>query len=136
MFIDKTDLFTLILEDELDEITRADNTIVLASIAAAEAEVRAYLYDSFDVDIIFAKTALARNQMLVNIVANIAIYHICARCQAGQDLAYRTDRYDRAMSIIKQTIKTEYYPDLERRPLITAQKHIMYGGATKRSNRY
>jgi Protein of unknown function (DUF1320) len=136
MFIDKIDLLPLILEDELDEITRGDNTLILAAIASAEAEVRAYLYDSFDTAIIFAKTGTDRNQLLVTAIADIAIYHICARCQAGQDLAHRQDRHDRAVSIIKQTIKTEYYPDLERRAPATAQKHISYGGATRRSNRY
>lgn len=134
-FLQKTDLALVILTDELDEITRADDTLVDSALLAAEAEARVFLYDSFDVDAIFSATGTNRHQMLVRLIADMAVYMLCARLQAGQDLDDRKARYDRAISFLKSIQKTESYADLPRREL-TAQTHITTGSNTKRGNYY
>ena len=134
-FILKADLYTSILPDELEEITRGDDDIVNGSIEIAISEVRGYLSDNFDLNIILAKTADARNAMLVSCCVSIAIYEIVARCQAGNDLKDREKRYERAKSWLKMIQKTDLYPDLERLDT-TKQGIIAYGSNSKRSNYY
>lgn len=134
-FLAKSDLLLYILVDELDEITRGDDTLVLSAIMSAEAEARMYLYDSFDVDAIFSKTGEQRHALLVNLVADMAIYLLMARGQAGQDVEDRKDRYDRAKKFLTAAAKTEEYADLPRR-VATVQNHISYGSNQKRSNYY
>lgn len=133
MYINKPDLLTAILEEELEEIVRNDYNLVYSAIAIAVDEARAYLFDSFDVDAVFAMTGLDRNQMLVSCCVDIAIYVMVSRCQAGMDLTDRKDRYDRAKAWLKMVQRTEIYADLPRRE-VTEQKHISYNSNPKRGN--
>lgn len=135
MFLTKADLYTKILQEELDEITRADNTLVNQALSAAEAEARTYLYDTFDVDVIFGATGANRHSLLMDMVADIAIYLLVARLQSGQDIDDRTTRYNRAIAWLKSAAKTDLYNDLPRRTE-TKQTHIVYGSLPKRNNRY
>ena len=132
-FIVKADLATKILIDELNEITRGDDTLVTQACIAAEAEARGYIYDTFDVDVIFATTGTNRNALLLDMLADMAIYLLVARCQAGQYLEDRQSRYDRAVKWFKAAAKTESYNDLPRREA-TKQNHISYGSNPKRTN--
>lgn len=132
-FIAKGDLLTYILLDELDEITRGDDTLVDQAIDAAIQEMRAYLYDVFDVDDIFGQTGSARHQLLVNYACDITIYLLVARLQAGQDIEQRRLRYKRAVDWMKAVTKTETYSDLPRREE-TKQAHIVTGSNLKRNN--
>ena len=134
-FIEKTDLYTKILEDELDEIIREDDTLVLQAAASAVSEMRGYLFDTFDVDAIFAQTGANRHSLLVDFGADITIYILVSRLQAGQSISDRQERYDRAKSWLKAASKTDIYNDLPRR-VVTEQKHISYGSLPKRSNRF
>lgn len=134
--ITKNDLLTGILEEELDEITRDDDTLISSAIAAAVAESRMYLFDSFDVDLIFAKTGAARHALLVQLLRDISIYYIVSRCQAGQEMSDRAARYERAIEWLKRVAKTEVYTDLPRR-VETRQEHIKWGSVgQKRSNHF
>lgn len=132
-FLNKTDLLVSILEDELGEITRYNDALVSQACIAAEAEMRQWLYDTFDVDEVFAATDKDRNALLVQYGADIAIYYIIARGQAGQNFEDRKSRYDRAINWLKAAAKTDLYSDLPRREE-TAQTHIIYGSNPKRSN--
>ncbi len=132
-FINKADLYLKILQDELDEITRTDDTLVVQACTAAVSEMRGYLFDAFDVDEIFAKTGSDRHALLVDFGCDIAVYLIVSRIQAGQDVEDRAKRYDRAKAWLKGAAKTELYNDLPRR-VATEQKHISYGSNAKRSN--
>jgi len=134
-FITKPDLLTYIQEFELDSITQSDDTLVTASIEAAQAEMRMHLFDTFDVDTIFAATGAARNPLLINFCADIAIYLLSVRCQAGQYIELRKAQYDRAISWLKAAAKSESYADLPRRTT-TAQTHFKYGSNQKRQSHY
>lgn len=134
-FIAKADFKLSILTDELDQIVREDDTVIDQAISAAEAEMRAYLYDSYDVDTIFAATGASRHQLLVKFCVDIAIWAIVASTQAGQDLDDRKARYDRAVNWLKMVKKMENYADLPLRES-TVQTHIHAGSGTKRNNYY
>lgn len=132
-FLTTSDLYLSIIQDELDEITRGDTAIVAQALLAAETDMRQWLYDTFDVDTVFAQTGTARNALLIQYGADIAIYFIVARGQGGQDFDDRKSRYDRAIQWLKSAAKTELYSDLPRRAE-NKQVHIIYGSNTKRSN--
>jgi len=134
-FIAKSDLNLSILIDELNEITRGDDTIVTAAINSAQGEMRTYLYDSYDVDAIFSQTGDNRNQMLVNLMSDIAVFLIVGACQAGQDLEDRKARYKRAIAWLKEAQDTKNYSDLPRRET-TQQTHFVSGSNPKRTNYY
>lgn len=132
-FLAKSDLSLSILLDELDEITRADSAIVTQGLSAAEAEARAYLYDSYDTEAIFAASGTARHAMVLQCCVDMAIYRIVAACQAGISMDDRKERYDAAKSWFKSVAKMENYADLPRRT-VTKQVHIRYGSKDKREN--
>lgn len=132
-FLSKLDLYLTILDDELNEITRQDDTIVIASCTAAISEMRTILNDSFDVDAIFNATGTNRHQLLLRLGCDIAVYYIVARCQAGQYLQDRLSRYDRAVNTLKAFAKNETYSDLPRRTA-TQQTQIVYNSNPKRHN--
>lgn len=135
MFLVKDDLKVSILLEELDEITRGDDTTVVQALVAAEAEMRQWLFDTFDVDTVFAATGASRHALLIQYGADIAIYFLVASGQGGQDFDDRKSRYDRAITWLKSAAKTDLYADLPRRA-VTEQKHITYGSNKKRSNYY
>lgn len=134
-FIAKIDFKIGILEDELNQIVRNDDTLIDQAIAAAIDEMKAYLYDSFDVDAIFGATGTARNQLLVKYAVDIAVWSLVATVQAGQDIDERKARYDRAIAWLRMVKKTKIYSDLPRRTE-TVQDHIVIGSSSKRNNYY
>jgi phage gp36-like protein len=132
-FLTTADLYQSILQDELEEITRNDNAVVSQAMLAAETEMRGVLFDTFDVDTIFAASGSNRNALLVQYGSDLTIYYIVARGQGGQDFEDRKSRYDRAIKWLKAVAKTEQYADLPRR-VETKQIHIITGSNPKRSN--
>jgi phage gp36-like protein len=137
MFIQKSDLRQSILIEELDEITRNNTVVIDASMSAAIAEARMYLFDTFDTDAIFNATGNNRNALIVQLTVDMAVYKIVATCQAGIDMADRLARYEMAVRWLRAAAKTEIYADLPRRAdNATAQTNIVYGSNPKRGNYY
>lgn len=134
-FLAKADLYLSILQDELEEITREDDTLVTSALSAAEAEMKTYLFDSYDTEDIFGETGANRHPMLVRVGADIAIWFLVARVQAGQEMEDRKARYDRALAWLKAVQKSENYADLPRREA-TEETKIVYGSNAKRENHY
>jgi len=135
MFLKITDLDTVILTEERIEITRNDETVVIAMLKVAEQEMRTYLADSYDVDAIFSAVDDDRDAMLVKLGADIAAYHLVGRDQAGQDNEDRRRRYDRSIAWLKAANKSERYSDLPK--LETPDNsEIIHGSNRKRNNYY
>ena len=135
-FLVKADLALTILTEELNEITRSDDTLVTAALATAIGEMRTYLHDSYDVDVIFAAVGTARHPLLLQFGADLAVYYLVGRSQAGQQIDDRKARYDRAITWLKAARDSETYSDLPRRAPDTAQRHISWGSRPKRTNGY
>lgn len=114
------------LHDELIEtITRGDNTIAEAAIDAAIAEARGYLA-RFDTSRIFSASGTKRNQLLLIFVKDIAVWHLINLCNAGNDLGFRQDRYERAVDWLKGVQRGDVSPDLPEREA--------EGGKTEKNN--
>lgn len=103
------------LHDELVEsITRGDWTIAEAAIDAAIAEAKGYL-SRFDCERIFSAKGSGRNQLLLIFVKDIATWHLINLCNAGTDLQFRQDRYERAIDWLKAVQRGDVSPDLPGR---------------------
>lgn len=103
------------LHDELVEtITRGDYAIAESAIDAAMAEAKGYL-TRFDTARIFTASGSKRNQLLLIFVKDIAVWHLINLCNAGNDLGFRQDRYERAIDWLKGVQRGDVSPDLPGR---------------------
>lgn len=112
-FLTATELKTHLYAENIDVITRSDTTITLAAIDAALAETKGYL-GAYDVDVIFSKTGSQRNALLLVFVKDIAAWHLIVLSNAGVELQFRQDRYERAISWLKSVQKGDINPDLPK----------------------
>ena len=110
-FITPEELKTHLYKENVDVISREDKTIITAAIDAAVQEAWGYL-GAFDRDRIFSEKGEARNPLLLIFVKDIAVWHFINLCNAGTDLELRQDRYDRAISWLRQVQKGEVTPCL------------------------
>lgn len=124
MFISKIDLGSAIYNYQIDQITESNDDLVLQAITASEAEVRSYISGNYkkewkdgrliyDVEAIMSATGSNRNALIVSHTATIAKFYLIELCNA--DIIYETakERYDRAVSWLKQLAKGDIsLPDL------------------------
>lgn len=111
MFLTITELKTHLYSENVEVISRGDDTITQAAIDAAIAEAKSYL-GAYDVDAIFADEASARNALLLTFVKDIAAWHFLVLCNAGTEMKLRQDRYERAIAWLKAVQKGDVGPDL------------------------
>ncbi|MDR3133886.1 MAG: DUF1320 domain-containing protein [Prevotellaceae bacterium] len=76
MFITRSDLNKNLYAEIIDAITRKEPGREEYGIRAAEEKVKSYLAGKYDLDCIFSKAGDERNFMIVDTVANIALYII------------------------------------------------------------
>lgn len=121
-------------EENVDVITRNDDTIVLAAIDTATAEARGYL-SNYNTAAVFAQEGSARNALLLTMCKDLAAFHIVKLSAAGVNYEYRKQIYDRAVQWLKDVQKGNIIPDLpvlstESGTPLTAQ--IRYGSNPKK----
>jgi len=138
MYLSNDEIKTHLYSDNVDVITRGDDTIVTAAVDAAVSEAKGYL-SAFDRDAIFTAVAGARNALLLTFVKDIASWHLLNLCNAGSDMKLRQDRYDRAVSWLTAVQKSNVSPDL---PALTdpdkatIAQGIGFGSNTKREQHF
>ncbi len=137
-FISKTDLTKNIRLEELDQITREDDTIIAFGIDAAIAELRGYLAKAYNVSSIFSQTGTARHALLVNFAIDISIYIIISTALPGQDIEDRRARYKRAIDWCKGVQKGEIATDLPELEVTAANttSRGAFGEHVKRNNNF
>lgn len=131
------------LHDELVEtITRGDYAITESAIDAAIAEAKGYLA-RFDTARIFTASGSKRNQLLLIFVKDIAVWHLINLCNAGNDLEFRQDRYERAVDWLKGVQRGDVSPDLPEREAESGKREknnpvgpIAYGSNPKRHQHF
>ena len=107
MFLNYDDLGSTMYGFQIHQITEGDNTIVETALAAAEEEIRSYLTGNnrkewldgriqYDVDAIFNKTGLERNQLIVKHGITIAKYWLIDLSNADMIYEQAKERYDRS----------------------------------------
>lgn len=139
-FITPEELKTHLYKENVDVISREDDTIITAAIDAAIQEAWGYL-GSYDRDKIFSAKGDERNPLLLIFVKDIAVWHFINLCNAGTELELRQDRYDRAVSWLRQVQKGEVTPclpaidnDGDGKPDTAGQ--YLFGSNPKRSQHF
>ena len=138
-FIELTDYDASIHREMLDALTREDEALVEICEDRAVAEMRGYLQRRYDVNAIFSATGGDRNQLILMMAVDIAIYHIFCIHNPQKISQVRKDRYDRAKEWLKQVAGEEIsidgaplLPDEERANKAT----FLFRSNPKRTNHY
>lgn len=139
-FITAKELETHLYKEDMDTISREDETILTAAVDAAIEEAYGYL-GAYDRKKIFEAAGSQRNPLLLIFVKDIAVWHFINLCNAGCDLELREKRYDRAVAWLRQVQKGETTANL---PIMdedgdgepdTAGEYI-YGSNPKRNQHF
>ena len=110
-YLTAEDIKTHLYSENVEVISRGDNTLLVAAIDAALAEVKGYL-TAYDIATEFEKKGDKRNAILVVFLKDIAVWHFLTLCNAGSDLQLRQDKYERAIDWLKSVQKGSVVPDL------------------------
>ena len=111
MFLEPTDLPTVIYDYQLQEITEGDTAITLANCSAAVAEVKSYLA-KYDTATIFAAVGAARDPLLLEMTKNVAMWSIVRLSNIDIIYAQAKERYDRAIKWLEGVRDGTIVPDL------------------------
>lgn len=110
-FVTLTDYDASVHRDILDALTRSDMTIVEVCEDRAIAEARCYLSRRYDCDRIFAARDTDRNQLLLMIIIDIAVYHVFCIHNPQKLSPMRKARYERAVEWLKAVAAEEISVD-------------------------
>ena len=100
-FIEPKDYDASIHREILDALTREDVSLVEICEDRAVAEMRSYLSKRYDCDKIFTAEGGRRNQLVLMMCIDIAVYHIFSIHNPMKLSQLRKDRYMRAVEWIK-----------------------------------
>lgn len=137
MYIAISDLEKGIQPEILTVITRiADNAN--NAIAEAVSEVGAYLRARYDMDVEFAKSSSSRNNLVVKLVRDIALYNCYNISNPVNMPESRTQKYKDTISFLKDVQSEKACIDgLERLTNeVGGSSYIRFGGNNKRINHY
>lgn len=134
-FLTIAELSTHLYEENIDAISREDDTIPQAAIDAAIAEAKGYLA-AYDVAAIFSATGSSRNALLLVFIKDIASWHFIVLNNAGTELKLRQDRYERAIAWLKAVQKGEVQADLPVEEDSTEKQPIIFGSNAKKEQHF
>lgn len=138
-FIEPADYDASIHREILDALTREDNSIVEICEDRAIAEMRGYLSRRYDADAIFTATGSDRNQLVLMMAIDLAVYHIFCIHNPQKLSQIRKDRYDRAKEWLKQVANEEI--SIDGAPLLPQEElankaSLLTLSNPRRANRY
>ena len=100
-FITPEDYDASIHQEILDAVIRSDRQIVEICEDRAIAQMRGYLAPRYDCDRVFSAEGKERNQLVLMMALDIAIYHIFSIHNPRNMSQIRIDRYERAIEWLK-----------------------------------
>ncbi len=100
-FIQLSDYDASIHREILDALTRDDNAVVEICEDRAVAQARSYLARRYDCDALFSASGDDRNQLLLMMVIDMAVYHIFCIHNPQKLSQVRKDRYERAIEWLR-----------------------------------
>jgi hypothetical protein len=111
MFLEKSELKTVGVDEIINRIINDDDTIVEEIIAESIDVMSGYLFQYFDTEAIFSATENARNLTVVKHLKGIVLFEIYTRrTKQLNDVAKL--RYDEAMLWLEKVSKGTIKPDL------------------------
>lgn len=137
-FIDVKDYDASLHREILDALVRDDETLVEICEDRAIAEMRGYLSKRYDCNAIFSTTGKKRNQLILMMVIDIAVYHIFCIHNPQKLSQVRKDRYERAVEWMKAVANEEV--SIDGAPLLPEEDRakkaeLMFKSNPKRINR-
>lgn len=138
-FITPEDYDASIHQEILDALIRSDRQIIEICEDRAIAEMRGYLSARYDCERVFAAEGNARNQLVLMMAIDIAIYHIFSIHNPRNMSQIRTDRYERAVEwlegVRKGDITVDGLPEVGQAEKDAAAQFQMRSNP-KRNNRF
>ena len=131
-FIELTDYDASIHREILDALTRDDETVVEICEDRAIAEMRCYLSRRYDCDKIFSATGTSRNQLVLMMAIDIAVYHIFCIHNPQKLSQMRKERYERAVEWMKAVAAEEI--SIDGAPLLPEAERAANASFRVRSN--
>lgn len=132
-FVELSDYDASIHRDILDALVREDEAVIEVCEDRAIAEMRSYLARRYDCDRIFSATGADRNQLVLMMVIDIAVYHIFCIHNPQKLSQIRKDRYERAVEWMKAVAAEEI--SIEGAPLLPQEQRAAYSSFHVKSNR-
>ncbi|KAA6351230.1 hypothetical protein EZS27_001376 [termite gut metagenome] len=132
-FIEQADYDASVHREILDALTREDETIVEICEDRAIAEMRGYLSRRYDCNRIFSATGANRNQLILMMAIDIAVYHIFCIHNPQKISQIRKDRYDRAKEWLQQVANEDI--GIDGAPLLPAEERQAKANFLIKSNR-
>jgi phage gp36-like protein len=128
--------YNLQIQDvNLQQIINSNEAIRDQANLLAEAEMRSYLIQKYDIDAELLKTGLNRDPQILQITIDIALYHLHSRISQRNIPDIRVKRYDNAVQWLKMCVNGDLTPKLTVKPEKEGMR-IRYGGNTKNINQY
>ncbi len=137
-FITKKELSTHLYTENIDTISRENDTLITAAIDGAIIEAKGYL-SAYDIDTIFTAEGNYRNALLLIFLKDIAVWHFLVLSNAGTELDLREKRYNRAIKWLKDVQKGNITPNLPAVVEIDGDKAtdtILAGSNPKRNQHF
>lgn len=132
-FIELQDYDASIHREILDALTREDDTLVEICEDRAIAEARGYLSRRYDCDKIFSETGNGRNQLVLMMLIDIAVYHIFCIHNPRNVSEIRKDRYNRAKEWLEAVANEEI--SIDGVPLLPESERAGKSNFLVKSNR-
>ena len=122
-FLTKEELKSVIYVYQIDQITEEDDDIVYMAISSAVDLVKSFLRPNnkrewldgrirYDVDTVFAATGTERNDLLLDLCKNVAVWNLTKLCNLDIIYDQAKDRFDRAIDFLKKVNKGDITLDL------------------------
>lgn len=141
MFLNDTDYRVVIGETAFKAISQASEEIIQRAEQEALEEVAGYLRPKYDIQAIFQAQEQQRNQQIVMVTADIALYHMVSSQPNRLGYEIRETRYKRAIQWLEGVAAGKIVPDL---PLYNSSADagdsssgkINWSSAWKRNNQW
>lgn len=150
MFIEKTDLGSVLYEYQIDQITDGNDDLVAQACNAAIEEAKSYLTPNtedkkwldgrilYDVEAIFSKEGNDRHSLVVQHCCTLAKWYVAELCSADFIYEKAKERYDRAIDwftkVAKGTINVSSLPQLVRDEASAGDKQPFEFGSRAKFN--
>ena len=137
-FVNIEDYDASVHREILDALVRDDQSLVEICKDRAIAEMRCYLSKRYDCDAIFSAAGEDRNQLILMMVIDIAVYHIFCIHNPQKLSQIRKDRYERAVEWMRAVADEEI--SIEGVPMLpederASKASLMFKSNRKRVNR-
>jgi phage gp36-like protein len=133
-YISKTDLEKHIEETLLNALDfSGDDSVITVACSQASSQLLAYLKGKYNIAAELEKSDDARDEMLVMIAKDLAIYHIWTFCDPSSIPSARRERYTAAVDFLKSAQSGSVTVNI---PVNEIFSPIEGGSNTKRINHY